>query len=86
MKVFAYESFQDCYSNLPDSIQKKTDKQIRLLSGNFYHPSLHTKRVRGTRDIWEARVDYHYRMTFEVREHAIYLRAVGNHDEVLKNP
>jgi len=47
---------------------------------------LHTKKIKGKEDIWEVRVDIHYRMTFEIIGDTIYLRVVGNHDDVLKNP
>jgi len=48
--------------------------------------SLHTKKIKGKTDIWEARIDFHYRLTFEIVEDTLFLRVVGNHDEVLKNP
>ena len=63
-----------------------TDKQIKLLSEDFNHPSLHTKKIKGSPGIWEVRVDIHYRMTFEIIADTIFLRVIGNHDEVLKNP
>jgi hypothetical protein len=49
-------------------------------------PSPHTKEIKGKEGIWEARVDIHNRMTFEIIGDTIYLRVVGNHDDVLKNP
>jgi Txe/YoeB family toxin of Txe-Axe toxin-antitoxin module len=42
--------------------------------------------MKGREGIWEARVDYHHRLTFEIDEDTIFLRVVGNHDVVLKNP
>ena len=86
MKIKAYKRFEKCYKVLPQDIKKKTDKQIKLLSENFRHPSLHTKKIKGSPDIWEVRVDIHYRMPFETIEDTIFLRVIGNHDEVLKNP
>jgi mRNA-degrading endonuclease RelE of RelBE toxin-antitoxin system len=86
MNIKAYESFRKSFQNLPTSIRKKTEKQIHLLLKDFNHPSLHTKKIKGKSEIWEARVDLHYRMTFEVVEDTIFLRVVGNHDDVLKNP
>ena len=86
MRIFAYERFRACYQRLPSSIQRKIDKQLTRLTQDQRHPSLQVKRVRGTRDVWEARVDLHYRMTFERIGDALYLRVVGNHDDVLRNP
>jgi len=86
VRVLAYQSFRDFYQKLPVSIQKKVDKQLRFLENNPRYPSLQVKRIQGTAGIWEARVDRHYRMSFEMTGNTIYLRAVGNHDDVLKNP
>ncbi len=71
---------------LPVEIQEKFEKQIRLLIQNFRHPSLQIKKMQGYKNIWEARVDIHYRFTFEIIDDTIFLRVVGNHEEVLKNP
>ncbi len=86
MKIKAYKRFESCYNDLPVPIRKKVDKQIRLLSEDFHHPSLHTKKVKGAQGIWEARVDIACRMTFEIIDDTIFLRVVGHHDEVLKKP
>lgn len=86
MKIRAYESFRKKYKSLPLHIQVKVDKQISILSKDFHHPSLHTKKIKGTKNIWETRVDLQYRMTFEIIEDTIYFRVVGVHDEVLSNP
>lgn len=86
MKIKAYKSFKKFYKTLPQNTQAKVDKQIELLETNYLYPSLHTKKIKGKEGVWEARVDIHYRMTFEIVGDTIYLRAVGNHDDVLKNP
>jgi mRNA-degrading endonuclease RelE of RelBE toxin-antitoxin system len=86
MKIKAYESFRQAYLKLPSAIQKKADRQLSVLAENVYHSSLHTKKIKGKEGIWEARVDFHYRMTFEIVEDTIMLRVIGNHDEVLKKP
>ena len=86
MRVLAYERFHKSYRHLPQSIQRKVDKQLNLLVANFRHPSLQVKRIKGASGVWEARVDLHYRMTFETAGDAVFLRVVGNHDDVLRNP
>ena len=86
MKIQAYKTFKKAYQKLPAATQDKVDKQIGLLSKNFRHPSLHTKKIKGTQDLWEVRVDDFYRLTFEIVEESIFLRVVGNHDDVLKKP
>jgi len=86
MKIKAYSSFYNYYKELPDRIQKKVDKQIKYLSMNVNYPSLHTKKMKGFRNIWETRIDKNYRMTFEIINDTIFLRVVGNHEEALNKP
>jgi len=86
MKIKAYKKFERSYRQLPENIKQKTDKQLSLLTNNFRHPSLHTKKIKGRESIWEVRIDYHYRLTFEIIEETIFLRVAGHHDEVLKHP
>jgi len=86
MNIKAYASFEKYYKKLPLDIQKKVDKQVTILSSDFHHPSLHTKKIKGSSGIWEMRIDKSYRLTFEIIGDTIFLRAAGNHDEVLKNP
>jgi mRNA interferase RelE/StbE len=86
MKIRAYQRFGRAYRELPEGIQKRLDKQIRLLAEDMRHPSLHTKKIKGKEGVWEARVDIHHRFTFEIVGDTVFLRAVGNHDEVLKSP
>ena len=86
MKIKAFKSFLKAYQKLPGDVQKKVDKQISLLSRDFKHPSLHTKKIKSSEGIWEIRIDIHHRLTFEIVEDTIFLRAAGNHDEVLRSP
>ncbi|MBI3997160.1 MAG: hypothetical protein HY352_05825 [Candidatus Omnitrophica bacterium] len=86
MKILAYERFRKAYQELPGHIQRKVDRQLKQLVANPRHPSLQVKKIQGTRAIWESRVDLQYRLTFELVGETVYLRVVGNHDEVLKRP
>ncbi len=86
MKIKAYKKFERSYRQLPENIKQKTDKQLSLLTNNFRHSSLHTKKIKGRESIWEVRINYHYRLTFEIIEETIFLRVAGHHDEVLKHP
>ncbi|HRN70295.1 MAG TPA: type II toxin-antitoxin system RelE/ParE family toxin [Candidatus Woesebacteria bacterium] len=67
---------------LPKNIVRKLHKQIYFLLDDIQHPSLHSKKLQGT-EIWEARVDYHYRFTFIVKANSIVILTVGMHDEGL---
>lgn len=58
---------------------------IKRLEVNPRHPGLHTHRVQGTTDVWEAYVDEGNRVTFHYAEGDIVLRNHCNHD-TLRNP
>ena len=82
----AYEpSFSRDYSNLPPEIQKRADKQLKLLLENPRHPSLRVKKMEGAGDIWEARITKNYRFTFQRVGQSCVLRRIGTHN-VLRTP
>lgn len=67
------------YKKLPFNIQKKADKQFSLLLSNYRHPSLRTGKMGGN-NIFEARIDIHYRFTLQVEGEDIYILIIGPHD------
>lgn len=86
MRFVVTGRFRDSYRSLPETLQKKADKALRLLADNPRHPSLRLKKIEGTPGIWEARVDRGCRMTLQVEADAYILRNIGKHDETLDNP
>lgn len=85
MKVQTTRPFDRDYARLPADLKERVDKQLAFLLKDPRHPSLRLKRMRGTANIWEARVTRDYRMTLEVSEDSIILRRIGPHD-VLREP
>jgi len=73
------------YAKLPIRIQKKVNKSLRLLSQDPYHPGLNTRKMANQPDIYELRVDIHYRITYQTLDDLIILRRVGTH-KIYKNP
>jgi mRNA-degrading endonuclease RelE of RelBE toxin-antitoxin system len=86
MPVIFTERFVRAYDRLPEEIRKKVKKAIRLLDENPRHPSLRVHPIRGAANIYEARVDQKYRLSFEFDGEKKTLRNVDNHDDCLKNP
>lgn len=86
MSIRFTERFVKQYERLPETIQRKVDKALRLLDADFRHPGLRSHPVEGLERIFEAYVDAKYRMTFERRGDVLLMRNVDNHDECLKNP
>jgi len=85
------ERFKKAFRALPLPIQDKVIKAFKLFAQDPKHPSLGVKKIKGSRDIWEGRIDRQYRFTFHYEKSpkgkAIYVfRNVDNHDECLKNP
>lgn len=79
--VFTPE-FKKRYKRLSSAIQRKFAKQLKLLLGNYRHPSLRAKKMAGV-NRFEARIDRNYRFTFEIENGEIVLRTIGPHDEGL---
>jgi len=77
--------FKKQYKRLPKSIQKKFTKQLNLLIKDYRYPSLRTKKMASK--LSEARMDLHYRFTFEIKEkieeNDVIFRIIGPHDEGL---
>lgn len=64
---------------LPLNIQNKAEKQFNFLIADYRYPSLHTRKMGGE-DIFEARIDIHYRFTFQIETDNIYVLTIGPHD------
>lgn len=73
------QSFLDTYDKLPQAIRQKTDRQLQRLIENPAHPSLRVRKMAGG-GLWEGRVDYYYRFTFERTQGIYRLTALGRHD------
>ncbi|RCK76797.1 MAG: hypothetical protein ANABAC_3222 [Anaerolineae bacterium] len=84
------ERFKKAFQALPEEIQEKAFKAFRLMAENPRHPSLRVKKIKGSEQIWEGRIDRQYRFTFQFVEEGgqtiIVFRNIDNHDECLKNP
>jgi mRNA interferase RelE/StbE len=80
------DRFKENYVKLNEEIKKRVKTKLKLMAENPMHPSLRTKRVQGTQNIYEASVNMSIRITWQYVESGILLRNIGEHDETLKNP
>jgi len=71
--------FAKQYARLPEATRRKVEKALRLLVTNPTHAGLKVRKLVNQEDIWEARIDYHTRMTFQKDDRCLLLRAVGTH-------
>lgn len=87
LRLARTERFKKSVLDLDQRTQRKFKKQLKLLLSDPRNPSLRVKKVKGTRAIFEARVNDSYRFTFEFGgESDIILRVVGHHNATLKKP
>lgn len=85
MKFARRKRFVRDYARLQAPMRKKVDRQLGHLARDIRHPGLRAKKVTGAPDIWEARIDIHNRLTFQIDDETIVLRRVGTHP-ILKKP
>ncbi len=85
MIIIQSSNFKKAYKSFPEDIQKQFDKKFRLFVSNPRHSSLRVKKMSGTKDIFEARINDNYRWTFQFVENGIKLRHIGTHD-ILRHP
>ena len=86
MPLVLTDRFKRAYQKLPADIQQKAKKALKFLDENPHHPSLRVRKIQGTDNIYEGRVDQKYRFSFQFAGEDKVLRNVDNHDECLKNP
>lgn len=85
MTVHYTDSFKNDFQKLPKIIQELSEKKLDLFVENARHPSLHIKKMTGTQHIWEGRINYHYRFTFQFNADIVILRRIGTHDILKKD-
>ncbi len=86
MRLALTERFKRAHRALSTEERTQVDKALHLISENIRHPSLRTKKIKGTSDIWEARASRSVRLTFEIHADLIVFRNAGEHDKPLENP
>lgn len=87
LRLVRTERFRKSVLELDKRTREKLKRQLELFVSNPRHPSLRVKKIKGTRSIFEARVNDFYRMTFQYGEKGeIILRVVGPHNAAIKKP
>ncbi len=79
MEIHFTERAKRQYKKLAPEMKKKADKQFLLLRHNLKHPSLNVKKMGGS-ERYEARVGFHFRLSFFLEGNSIYILSVGAHD------
>ena len=80
-KLTFTERFQKHYKKLHPNEKSQIMKKVELLAQNPLHPSLRTKRIQGTDNIFEFSVNMNIRVIWYYEgEQMIILVDVGHHD------
>lgn len=75
------KKFQKHFKSLNEQEKKQLKKKLELLAVNPLHPSLRTKRIQGTPNLFECSVNMDVRVVwFYEGERLIVLLDVGHHD------
>jgi mRNA interferase RelE/StbE len=81
------ERFKKSVLELDEKTRAKLKKQLGHLMTDPRHSSFHVKKIKGTRSVFEARVNDFYRFTFEYgQNNEVILRVVGPHNAAIKKP
>jgi mRNA-degrading endonuclease YafQ of YafQ-DinJ toxin-antitoxin module len=67
------KEFKKKYQSMPKEMQRKIDKQLKLLKTNPAHPSL---KIHKLNDDWEFYVDIHYRCIFSIEKNTYKLKTL----------
>lgn len=79
------DRFEKHYKDLNDNEKKQLRNKLTILSENPLHPSLRTKRIQGTDDLFECSVNMDIRIIWYYEgDTMIILVDVGHHDILKK--
>ena len=85
-KITYSKRFQKHYKKLTQTEKKQIKVKVEMFSENPLHPSLRTKRIKGTEDLFECSVNMYIRIIWYYEdEQLILLLDVGHHD-ILDKP
>jgi mRNA interferase RelE/StbE len=86
MRIARTENFNKAWKRLDEDQKALARKAIGNMTRDIRYPALRVKKIKGTENIWEARVSLSLRITFQIDSDIITLRNIGQHDETLGRP
>ena len=80
-KITYTERFLKHFKDLNEQEKKQLRNKLNILAENPSHPSLRTKRIQGTKDLFECSVNMDIRIIWYYEgDKLIILLDVGHHD------
>ena len=86
MRIRYTPHFKRAFAKLSREEKAIAVQKLELFAGNPRHPSLQSKKIKGSNDVWESRVNRDIRFTWQYCEDGVRLRVTGHHDEALTAP
>ncbi len=86
VRIARTENFKKSWAKLNVEQKNPGHKAIQNMLLALNYPAPGVKKINGTGNIWEARVNRSIRITFQISGDLILLRNIGQHDETLRNP
>jgi len=86
VKIARTARFKKAWEQLTKGEKALARKAITNLGVNIRYPAIRVKKIKGAENIWEARVSYSLRITFQIEGNTIILRNIGHHNETLERP
>lgn len=86
MELIFTDRFKRSYKQLSREAQKALQKKLDLMSNDPHHPSLRTKKVQGTDEIFECTITMAVRLTWQYQGESILLRVIGPYGQMLDTP
>jgi hypothetical protein len=81
MKSVATRRFWVLFHALPREVQHLATKNYELWCKDPRHPSLHFRRLQGTRDLYTIRIGEHHRAIGQIANDTITWVWIGSHAE-----
>ena len=78
------DRFEKQFKQLAQQEQKQIRNKIEILAVNPLHPSLRTKRIKGTEDMFECSINMDIRIIWHYENNRMMLLSVGHHDILKK--
>jgi len=79
VESFTVKSYWQAFKELPENIQRHTDRKFDLWKQNPFHPSLNFKCVNTEYNIWSARITIDYRALAVKKENSVIWYWIGSH-------
>ncbi len=80
-KITYTKRFEKHFRKMTTDEKKQIKKKVEILSQNPLHPSLRTKRIKGTEELFECSVNMDIRIIWYYEDNQlILLLDIGHHD------